>query len=217
MTTHDGGRLRKECLDDRDAYYGWGDEGQTRKGKEYMDCSGAVYDNFREAGFPIGRDTAAGLYRTCTAVKGTPKIGDLGFFDFNGTGIDHVVICIGNGQTFEARSAHLTPNCQVHTVAWQEGRGGFKGWRRYPNANWAFPKPPVAPAPMFNGRCDIDVKRTAVYDKPNGKVIGYLYRGHFGGYTANEHGMLHVWWHAGKADAITGWIHAGDARLTPGN
>ncbi len=73
--------------------YAWGASGPNS-----FDCSGLVYFCYKSAGINVTRDTAEGYFNECTKVS-NPQVGDLVFF---GTPVEHVGICIGNGQMIDA-------------------------------------------------------------------------------------------------------------------
>lgn len=80
-----------------------------------FDCSGFVCYVLREAGMPIARTSAQGLYDMTKRVK-SPKAGDLIFWINTNPSSDnfitHVGICIGNGKNIQAGGSkvHVASN-----------------------------------------------------------------------------------------------------------
>lgn len=68
-----------------------------------FDCSGLVYAMYKSAGLNIPRDTAAGYANSSQRIgRGEMQPGDLIFYSFGGSEVDHVSIYIGNGQMIQA-------------------------------------------------------------------------------------------------------------------
>lgn len=79
--------------------YVWG-----ASGPESFDCSGLIYYCFNKAGKSISRQTAQGLYNSCTKVKSkNRKKGDLIFWAENDK-VYHVAVYIGDGYQISAEN-----------------------------------------------------------------------------------------------------------------
>ena len=73
-------------------------------GPESFDCSGLIYYCFNKAGKSISRQTAQGLYNSCTKVKSkNRKKGDLIFWAENDK-VYHVAVYIGDGYQISAEN-----------------------------------------------------------------------------------------------------------------
>ena len=72
--------------------------GSTRRG---IDCSGLTMAVYRKFGLSLPHSDR-GQYRYGKKVSGSPRPGDLVFFDEHGNGISHVGIYAGNGKVVHA-------------------------------------------------------------------------------------------------------------------
>lgn len=128
--------------------YVLGANGPTR-----FDCSGLViWLNNQTGAFPMGDDTAAGLYNRTKAVTGSPAVGDLVFLRNNparSNGIGHVAVLTqklsnGDWRIIEARGRAY--GVVRTTLSYWKTRKYFTGVRRLPAFKLASSTtPPPAP------------------------------------------------------------------------
>ena len=94
------------------------------KGPTEFDCSGLAY-YCHGSSIPINSE---GQYAGGRPGTGAP--GDLVFFSIDGNGVNHVGICIGNGQMIHAPNSHSVVRIETYegNSYWQPKLVGF---RRY--------------------------------------------------------------------------------------
>ena len=107
--------------------YFWGGESYEEGG---FDCSGLVFAMYQAAGLDIPRDTAAGYANSTKRVgRNEMKAGDLIFYSFGGSEVDHVAIYIGNGQIIQASTnggdTHIRSMDEPWYVQHETGYGRF--------------------------------------------------------------------------------------------
>ena len=119
-------------------------------GPERFDCSGLViWLNNQSGAFPMGDDTAAGLFNRTKAVTGSPAVGDLVFLANNparSNRIGHVAVLTrklsnGDWEIIEARGRAY--GVVRTTLSYWKTRRYFTGVRRLPQFRLA-----TAPAPV---------------------------------------------------------------------
>jgi cell wall-associated NlpC family hydrolase len=95
--------------------------GSTRRG---IDCSGLTMMAYKKFGVSLPHSDK-GQYRYGEKVSGTPRPGDLVFFDEHGKGISHVGIYAGDGKIVHASDYH-----NKVTETKMKYLKGYKGARR---------------------------------------------------------------------------------------
>jgi LysM repeat protein len=101
--------------------YVWG--GSSKSG---FDCSGFIYYTANQAGYKIGRYSAAGYYDRSYYVN-NPKPGDLVFFENTyKKGISHVGIYLGNNQFIHASSSKGVTISDLKNPYWTQHFDSFK-------------------------------------------------------------------------------------------
>lgn len=123
-------------------------------GPEKFDCSGLViWLNNQSGAFPMGDDTAAGLFNRTKAVTGSPAVGDLVFLANNparSNRIGHVAVLTrklsnGDWEIIEARGRAY--GVVRTTLSYWTTRKYYTGVRRLPAFNLAQPATPPVPTP----------------------------------------------------------------------
>lgn len=118
-----------------------------------FDCSGLIiWLNNQTGAFPMGDDTAAGLYNRSKAVKGEPAVGDMVFLRNNparSNGIGHVAVLTaklsnGDWRIIEARGK--ASGVVATTLSYWRTRKYYAGIRRLPGFKLASAAPKPTPA-----------------------------------------------------------------------